>query len=341
MIGGTFTYVHAGHRAMLEKCRGFSRITLGLTSNEYVRKHKIYPSFPYARRLAGVKKALAKCGLLNRTEIIQINNEAGGADANREADAIIVSEETLGAAGRINRLRRRRKLAPLKIISVPLAYGEDLRKISCQSIYEGKTDLQGRLKKPLRMQLATANPTKQKGAKAALRRVFGGKIAVSAHPEDSRVSAHPFNEETFDGARNRAHEAWKRANGTGSGARAKGAAGKGCDYALGIESGLFSKMSRGMHIDITVCCVYDGREESYGTGMGFVVPERIVHRIIARKSDLSEALREITGIEKIGWREGALGFFSDGIMHRKEQVEASVACAFVPRIARAKKGMEY
>jgi len=332
MIGGTFTYVHAGHRAMLEKCRGFSRITLGLTSDAYVRKHKIYPSFPYGKRLAGVKRALAKCGLLQRTEIIKINDEAGGADANAEADAIIVSEETHGAAIRINRLRAKRRLAPLKIISVPLAYGEDLKKISCQSIYEGKTDLQGRLKKPLRIQLATANPTKQKGAKAALRRVFGGKFAVSAHSEDSLVSAHPFNEETFRGARNRAHGAWKRAQ-----TKTK----SGCDYALGIESGLFSKMSRGMHIDITVCCVYDGKEESYGTGMGFVVPERIVKRIIARKSDLSEALREITGIEKIGWREGALGFFSDGIMHRKEQVEASVACAFVPRIARAKKGMEY
>jgi len=100
-------------------------------------------------------------------------------------------------------------------------------------------------------------------------------------------------------------------------------------------------MKDGIHIDITVCCVYDGREETYGTGMGFVVPEKIVRRIIAKKSDLSEALREITGVEKIGWREGALGWFSGGVMHRAEQVEASVACAFVPRIAEAKKEMRY
>ena len=317
---------------MLEKCRGFSRVTLGLTSDEYVRKHKIYPSFSYAKRLAGVKKALAKCGLLGRTGIIKIEDEAGGADTNADANAIIVSEETEAAAGRINSMRKRLGLPLLKIISVPLAYGDDLRKISCQSIYEGKTDLLGRLKKPLRMQLATANPTKRKGAEAALRRIFSGKSSVSAHSEDSRVSAHPFNKETFDGARNRAHAAWKRVR-----AKTK----SGCDYALGIESGLFSGMRRGMHIDITVCCIYDGKEESYGTGMGFVVPERIVKCIIAKKSDLSEALREITGIEKIGWREGALGWFSDGVLHRREQVEASVACAFVPRIARAKKGIEY
>lgn len=341
IIGGTFTYVHAGHARILSECRKFRRITLGLTSDGYVRRHKIYPSFPYEKRLAGVRKALAGAGLLSRTEIIRIDDEAGGADKNAEADSIIVSGETLGAATRINRLRARRGLSQLKIISVPLAYGEDLRKISCQSIYEGKTDLRGRLKKPLRIQLATANPTKQKGAKRALERIFGSKFSVSSHAEESLVSAHPFNEETFDGARNRAHAAWERANGRARGKSGKRAAGKGCDYALGIESGLFSAMSRGMHIDITVCCIYDGKEESYGTGMGFVVPERIVRRIIAKKSDLSEALRELTGIEKIGWREGALGFFSDGIMHRKEQIEASVACAFVPRIARARKGMEY
>jgi inosine/xanthosine triphosphatase len=232
---------------------------------------------------------------------------------------------------------------------VPLAYGQDLRKISCARICQGEIDGSGKIRKPLKIQLATANPTKSRGAQAALRRVFGSKFALAAHSEDSRVSAHPFNEETFRGARNRAHAAWKRANGKGGSAGTAGrksggrlqAARKGCDYSLGIESGLFSGMCRGMHIDITITCVYDGKGESYGTGMGFVVPERIVKRIIAKRSDLSEALRELTGIEKIGWRQGALGWFSDGTMHRAEQVEASVACAFVPRIARARKGMEY
>ncbi len=347
ILGGTFTYVHEGHGRILRECRKFGEITLGLTSDPYVRRHKIYPSFPYAKRLAGVRRALAKYGLLSRATIMEIDDEAGGADANTGADTIIVSEETQDAAKRINQKRRKRGLPSLRIISVPLAYGQDLRKISCMAIYQGKTDTRGMLRKPLLIQAATDNPTKLKGASAALRRVFGSKFSLSHHSEDSKVSAHPFNEETFAGARNRAHAAWKRANGRGApswaGAKIAGrrSQAKGCDYSLGIESGLFSGLCRGMHIDITVCCVYDGKEESYGTGMGFVVPESIVRRIIAKKSDLSEALREITGIEKIGWREGALGWFSGGVLHRKEQVEAAVACAFVPRIARAKRGMEY
>ena len=130
ILGGTFTYVHDGHWRMLRECRGFGKITLGLTTDAYVRKHKIYPSFPYAARLVGVKSALAKLGLLARTEIIQINDEAGGADSNRGADTIIVSEETQDAARRINTRRKKHGLPALKIISVPLAYGQDLKKIS-------------------------------------------------------------------------------------------------------------------------------------------------------------------------------------------------------------------
>jgi len=340
ILGGTFTYVHAGHARIFSECRKFRRITLGLTSDAYVRRHKIYPSFSYEKRRAGLEKYLKKCGLLSRTEIVRIENEEGVAHKSKSAGTIIVSEETLGAAQRINKKRTRLGLPKLKVIAVPLAYGQDLRKISCMRIYRGETDLDGELRQPLRIQLATGNPTKRKGAAKALQRIFDREFALLYRAEDSRVSAHPFNEETFTGAKNRAHAAWKRAWGnTASSAKTRGA--KGCDYALGIESGLFSGMSRGMHIDITICCVYDGKEESYGTGMGFVVPEKIVHRIIAKKSDLSEALREMTGIEKIGWRQGALGWFSDGVMHRSEQVEAAVVCAFVPRIARARKGIAY
>lgn len=320
--------MHQGHAGILRECRGFSRITIGLTSDSFVRKHKIYPSFPYAKRLAGLKAALKKEGVLSRCTIFRIDDEAGGADSNRVADTIIVSEETEGAAARINEKRKRGGLLPLKIISVPLLYGADLKKISCAAIYEGKTDLEGKLLKPLHIQAATENPTKLKGAETALRRVFGKKIAVSSHSEKSGVPAHPFDSQTFAGARNRARAAWKRA-------------GKKCSYSLGIESGLFSRMKSGIHIDITICCVYDGKRETYGTGMGFAVPEKIAKRIKRDKSDLSEALRQITGIERIGWKQGALGWFSGGAMHRSEQIEAAVACAFVPRVAMAKLGMRY
>jgi len=325
VLGGTFTCVHRGHALLLAKCAKFEKITIGLTSDAYVKRHKIYPSFPYSKRLSSLKSALKKHGLLERTKIVKIESETERADS-LHASAIIVSRETEGVAKKINEIRRRKKLPQLKIISVPLSYGENLKKISCQSVYFGKTDCNGNLRARLSIQAGTDNPTKLSGAGMALKRVFGANFRIRGHEEYSCVNAHPFNDETFTGAKNRAHAAWKRASGK-------------CDYSLGIESGLF--FMNGMHVDITICCVYDGKRETYGTGMGFVIPEWIAKRIRERGSDLSKVMSELAGIDKIGRKGGALGWFSFGKIHRREQVEDSVKCAFVPRLAEAKRGMEY
>jgi len=322
MLGGTFSCIHEGHLRLFRECKKFGRATIGLTSDGYARRHKIYPLVPYKKRLAALKGALSKMGLLGKCRIMEIESEGGVAPTIMDADAIIVSEETRGAAERINLLRKRRRLPPLRIISVPLLYGEDLRKLSCFDICRGIADSKGKLGKPVIFQAGTENPTKLLGARRALSRVFGRKFSLSGHEENSLVRAHPFNSETFVGAKNRAHASWKRADGK-------------CAYSLGIESGLFS-LHPGIHVDITVCCVYDGREETYGTGMGFVVSEKIVNMIKRNKSDLGKVMAGLAGIRKIGRKHGAIGHFSAHVLHRSEQIEQATVCAFVPRLYRAR-----
>ncbi|MCX8196759.1 MAG: inosine/xanthosine triphosphatase [Candidatus Micrarchaeota archaeon] len=328
IIGGTFTYVHEGHLRLFKECKKFSKITVGITSDNYVKEHKLYPSFPLKKRVRNVKKALKILGILKKSAIKVIEDEYGGAERIKDADAIIVSPESAPNAVKINNERRKRGLRALKIIVVPIVFGEDLKKISCAKIFEGKTDKKGRIKKKLWVQIATNNPTKLAGAKNALRKIFGRKFQIKNHAEKSGVGAHPFDRQTFAGARNRALAAWKRSGGK-------------CDYAIGIESGIFSNMKKGMHLDITVCCVYDGESETYGTGMGFAIPAWIIKKIKSTKKDLSYVMRQVAGIENIGYRQGALGWFSSNLMHRREQVEAAVGCAFVPRIAQAKRQMRY
>jgi inosine/xanthosine triphosphatase len=322
ILGGTFNCIHLGHLKLLEYCKNFDKIIIGLTSDQYVKTHKLYPSLSFSKRLSALKITLAKIGILKKSEIIKIDNEIGGAD-KIHADAIVVSQETKKNSEKINSLRKKNHLPPLDIIECPIVYGENLQKISCEQVYKGKISSKGEILAPIKIQIATDNPTKIQGAKEALKKIFGKKYIISHHSEESKVSAHPFDQETFTGAKNRAYAAWKRAGGN-------------CDFALGIESGIFTKMKNDLDIDITVCCVYDGKNESYGTGMGFVVPKKIIKRMKKENIDLSEAMKEITGVEKIGWQEGALGWFSDEILHRKEQIESSVLCAFVPRIAQAK-----
>lgn len=344
IIGGTFTYIHAGHARLFVECAEFSRITIGLTSDKYVRARKIYPAFPYEKRLARLKANLAHNGLLSRTAIVEIEGESDVADRVR-ADAIIVSEETEAAAKKINAARRRRGLRQLRIISVPLAYAGNLKKISCAEIFRGKYDERGKLQKRVSVSAGTDNPAKLSGARIALRRVFGPKLALVGHKEDSRVSHHPFDAETFKGAENRARAAWERAWGKGGSARGSGKANagrraqRGCDYSLGIESGLF-EIRKGEFFDITICCVFDGSLCTFGTGAGFCVPAWMARRIRG-KSDLSRVMADLAGVEGIGRKQGALGWFSNGVMHRAGQVEQAVANALVPRIAVAKKGIRY
>ena len=325
IIGGTFTYIHAGHVKLLVECDNFSRITIGLTSDKYVREHKIYPSFSYEKRLANLRRNLAHNGLLARTTIVKIESESDVADRLR-ADAIVVSEETENAAKKINAARRKRSLPALKIIAVPLAYADSLQKISCVDIFHGKYDVRGKLLAPIRIQAGTDNPTKLSGARSALARVFGRKFKLSGHKEKSLVSHHPFDAETFRGAENRARAAFKRSKGK-------------CDYSLGIESGLF-EIRKGEFFDITICCIFDGKAATFGTGAGFCVPAWMAKKIRG-KSDLSAVMAEFAGVEGIGRKQGALGWFSDGVMHRADQVEQAVANALVPRIAQAKKMIKY
>jgi len=325
IIGGTFTYIHAGHAGLLVECGEFSKITIGLTSDKYVRAHKIYPSFSYGKRLENLKENLAHNGLLSRTTIVKIESESDVADRLR-ADAIVVSEETEAAAKKINAARRKRGLPALKIISVPLAYADNLKKISCADIFRGKYDVRGALRAPVRVSAGTDNPTKLTGARTALARVFGRKFVLNGHKEDSRVSHHPFNAETFRGAENRARAAFKRSKGK-------------CDYSLGIESGLF-EIRKGEFFDITICCMFDGEKATFGTGAGFCVPAWVAKKIRG-KSDLSRVMAELAGVEGIGRKQGALGWFSNDVMHRADQVEQAVANALVPRIATAKKRIKY
>ncbi|VVC02287.1 Non-canonical purine NTP phosphatase [uncultured archaeon] len=85
-------------------------------------------------------------------------------------------------------------------------FADNLKKISCAGIYDGKIDAKGKLRSSLVFQAGTENPTKLKGAADGLRRIFGRRLVVRGHRENSGVSMHPFNRETFEGAKNRAHE---------------------------------------------------------------------------------------------------------------------------------------
>ncbi|VVB56995.1 Phosphopantetheine adenylyltransferase [uncultured archaeon] len=330
ILGGTFSILHAGHEALLRAAMGSKSILIGLTGDEWMKKHKLHPLVPYSTREKNLARLLARLGLRPRSCIVEINDAFGPAVLDCGADTLVVSRETEKTAGQINLIRRRKGLPALHVISVPLVLAEDGFPISSSRISSGLINSKGRRLAPLRVAVGSNNPSKLKGARSALRRAFPGlRLHLRGFAVSSGVHEQPVGfGKTSQGALNRAKSAarkWPQA-----------------DYAIGLESGLIP--FDGRFFDMQLCVLLspaDGRA-STGCSMGFALPQKVQENVFggsgtgARHSarpllSLGDAVDSLSGQKNIGRRKGALYFLSRGLMERKEMTVQAVLCAMVER----------
>ncbi len=138
-VGGSFDVLHKGHRALLDRAFGASEsVIIGLTSNEMAGKD----AAAYGKRKEALEEFLKHKG---QYKIVELNDPLGDAAADREIDAIVVSEETAPGALEINEVRKRKGLKALKIIQIPLVLAKDGRRISSTRIKRGEIDEEGRV----------------------------------------------------------------------------------------------------------------------------------------------------------------------------------------------------
>jgi len=84
-------------------------------------------------------------GVVDRVRIIPLKDPYGPATSSKEIEAIVATEETYPRVEEINRIRIRRKLAPVKIVLVPLIVAKNEKPISSSRIRKGEIDSEGRL----------------------------------------------------------------------------------------------------------------------------------------------------------------------------------------------------
>ncbi len=142
IIGGTFGYLHRGHRTLITKAFEIGdHIYIGLTTDDYVNSMKPGEKVPsYSARkkaLEGFVKGLGK------TYDIKELSDRYGPSTTGNFDAIVVSEETMPVAVEINKMRVAKKLRPLSIVRVELVLGQDSRPISTSRITKGEIDSDG------------------------------------------------------------------------------------------------------------------------------------------------------------------------------------------------------
>lgn len=146
-VGGTFDEFHKGHRALLKKAFEVGdRVLIGLCSDDFVEKlKKPHRIASYDQRLGELKKFLRKRAVLERAEIIPLNDPYGVAVSKNRLDAIVVSKETEPRAKEINEKRRSKGLPSLEVFVIDMILAEDYFPISSTRIWLEEIDREGHL----------------------------------------------------------------------------------------------------------------------------------------------------------------------------------------------------
>ncbi|MCX8152851.1 MAG: phosphopantetheine adenylyltransferase [Candidatus Bathyarchaeota archaeon] len=148
-VGGTFDELHKGHKVLLMKAFEVgNRVLIGLCTDEFVKKMgKPHVTASYEERLRELQVFLKAHGLIDRAEIIPLNDPYGNTLTDRYIEALVVSEETEKTAIKINQKRSEVGLPPLEIITIHMIPAENFKPISTTRIRQGEIDREGRLLK--------------------------------------------------------------------------------------------------------------------------------------------------------------------------------------------------
>lgn len=141
ILGGTFETLHLGHRTLLDKAREFDEIIIGLSSDKFAAERKSYKVSPYSERKERLLAFFGKDS--GKVSIFALEDDFGIA-LSVNADAIIVSEETMAGAEKINEKRKEQGVRELEIIALPMVQAEDGQKLSCDRIKKGEISEEGK-----------------------------------------------------------------------------------------------------------------------------------------------------------------------------------------------------
>jgi pantetheine-phosphate adenylyltransferase len=109
---------------------------------------KPHQTAAYEERTKELRDFLKNQGLLQRTEIIPINDAYGGVLLSRDPiEALVVSKETQPVANRINEKRKEIGIPPLEIVVIGMVPSENHKTISTTRIHTGEIDREGHVLK--------------------------------------------------------------------------------------------------------------------------------------------------------------------------------------------------
>jgi pantetheine-phosphate adenylyltransferase len=145
VLGGTFDRFHIGHQKLIITAFKYSaKVTIGLANEQLTQdKYFFHAIEDYKTRENYLLAFLRANNLLERAEIIKINDIYGGADLNPIYDCIFATEETLTNVKKINQKRIKNNLPDLFIELIPYVKSSDNEPVTSSRIRKGEIDRDG------------------------------------------------------------------------------------------------------------------------------------------------------------------------------------------------------
>lgn len=167
----------------------------------------------------------------------------------------------------------------------------------------------------MKIKVGTHNPLKVRATRNVMEKIYTN-VDVEGIEVDSGVGDQPIGlDETIQGAVNRARNAFLDA-----------------DLSVGIESGLLAAPhSITGYLDLQWCAIYDGERITLGVSAGFEYPPVVVEEVL-KGQEVGEVMDEVTGVEKLGQKTGAVSILTKGLLDRTENTEQCVLMAMIPRM---------
>jgi uncharacterized protein (UPF0218 family)/phosphopantetheine adenylyltransferase len=144
-LAGTFDHLHKGHRALIDIAfEAAATVSLGITT-EAMLGAKILPSLilPYGVREEELRSYLTSKNYTSRAVFHPIADIYGPTLTDTSLDGIVVTEESLYNARRVNDKRKEKGMPPLDFVEAPLVRGNDGEVVRSSRIRSGEVNREG------------------------------------------------------------------------------------------------------------------------------------------------------------------------------------------------------